>query len=320
MRKNVQGDKLIRHKVTIVGAGSVGVACAQHIAENAYANIVLVDAIDGIPQGRALDLLQCGPILGFGSKIVGSTSYEETEGSDIAVIAAGAGRKPNMSREDLLIANANVIREVTENIVKWSPNCIIVMVTNPLDAMVWLALQVSKFPRHRVIGQSGILDSARLATFISMELNVPVTSVSTCILGAHGDSMVPVLKLCTVSGSPITDLLPPDKIHTVMQRTLHGGEEIVSLLKTSAANAPGAAVSRMVDSILLDRRDILPCAAYLEGEYGIVDTVVGVPVRLGKKGIEEVVQIDLAPEENNALKQSAATVKCMIERMKSEDK
>ena len=307
----------MRNKITVVGAGNVGATCAQRIAEKGNADVVLVDIIEGLPQGKGLDMLQCGPILGFDSRVVGTNSYELTADSDIVVITSGVPRKPGMSRDDLLLTNMKIVKGVTESIVKYSPRCIIIMVANPLDAMVQLALKVSKFPRNRVFGQSGILDTARFRTFVAQELDVSVEDVFACVLGGHGDTMVPITRLSTVGGIPITELLPAETIKKIVDRTVKGGGEIVALLKTgSAFYAPSAATVQMVDAILLDKKQILPCAAYLEGEYGIRGLVVGVPAKLGKNGIERIIVIRLTPEENAALEKSAEAVKELVNIMK----
>ena len=307
----------MRNKVTVVGAGNVGATCAQRIAEKGYADVVLVDIIEGLPQGKALDMLQSDPLVASDAKLVGANSYEATAGSAVVVITSGVARKPGMSRDDLLLTNMKIVQGVTENIVKHSPNCIIVMVANPLDAMTQLALYVSKFPRHRVMGMAGILDTARMRTFIAQELNVSVEDVFALTLGGHGDTMVPLPRLATVGGVPITELLPPQKVAAIVDRTVKGGGEIVALLKTgSAYYAPSAAAVQMVEAILLDRKRILPCAAYLDGEYGIKGVVVGVPVKLGSKGIEQVIEIKLTPEEEALLKKSAEAVKELAQVMK----
>jgi malate dehydrogenase len=306
----------MRRKVSIIGAGNVGATCAFRIAEKGYADIVLLDIIEGLPQGKGLDMLEATPIIDSDVKIMGTNDYEETADSDIVVITSGVSRKPGMSRDDLVLTNMKIVQEVTEKVVQYSPNCIIIVVTNPLDAMTQLALHISKFPRNRVFGQSGILDSARFRTFIAQELNVSVKDVATCVLGGHGDTMVPIIRLCTVGGVPITELLPKEKIDSLVERTVKGGGEIVSLLKTgSAFYAPAAATAQMVDTIILDKKEILPCAAYLEGEYGINGVVVGVPVKLGKKGIERIIELELTPEEDAALKKSANAVRELVEVM-----
>jgi malate dehydrogenase len=306
----------MRSKISIIGAGNVGATCAFRIAEKGYADIVLLDIIEGLPQGKGLDMLEAIPLIDSDVKIVGTNDYGETANSDIVVITSGASRKPGMSRDDLVLTNMKIVREVTEKVVKYSPSCIIIMVTNPLDAMTQLALHISKFPRNRVFGQSGILDSARFRTFIAQELNVSVKDVSTCVLGGHGDTMVPITRLCTVGGVPITELLSKEKIDRLVERTVKGGGEIVSLLKTgSAFYAPAAATAQMVDVIILDKKEMLPCAVYLEGEYGINGVVVGVPVKLGKNGIEQIIELELTPEEDAALKKSANAVRELVEVM-----
>ena len=307
----------MRKKVTVVGAGNVGASCAQRIAEKGYADVVLVDIIEGLPQGKALDMLQSGPVVASDSRLIGTNNYEETQDSDIAIITSGVPRKPGMSRDDLLLTNVEIVKGVTESVIKHSPNCIIIMVTNPLDAMAQLALHVSKLPRSRVIGMSGILDTTRFRTFLAMELDVSVEDVSACVLGGHGDTMVPIPRLTTVGGVPITDILPQETIERIVNRTIKGGGEIVSLLKAgSAYYAPSAGVTQMVDSIILDKKRVLPCAAYLEGEYGIEGVFVGVPVKLGARGIEQIIEIKLTSEEDAALKRSAEAVRELIEVMK----
>ena len=309
----------MRNKVTVVGAGNVGASCAQRVAEKGYADVVLVDIIEGMPQGKALDILQSGPILNFDSTVIGTNAYEETADSNIVIITSGIARKPGMSRDDLILTNMKIIREVTENIVKHSPNCIIIMVTNPLDAMTQLALHASKFPKNRVMGQSGILDSSRFRTFIAMELGVSVDDVFACLLGGHGDTMLAIPRLTTVGGIPITDLLPKDTIDAIIERTVKGGAEIVSLLKTgSAYYAPSAATVQMVEAILFDKKKILPCAAYLEGEYGIAGAYVGVPAKLGSNGVEQVIELKLTEEESAALRRSADAVLELVKIMKLE--
>jgi malate dehydrogenase len=307
----------MRNKVTVVGAGNVGATCAQRIADRGYADVVLVDIIEGLPQGKALDMLESGPVVASDSQVLGTNNYDDTAGSDIAVITSGIPRKPGMSRDDLLLTNMEIVKGVTESVVKHSPNCIIILVTNPLDAMCQLALRVSKFPKSRVVGMSGILDTTRFRTFLAMELDVSVEDVFACVLGGHGDSMVPIPRLSTVGGVPITDILPRETIERIVERTVKGGGEIVSLLKAgSAYYAPSAATTQMVDAIILDKKRILPCAAYLEGEYGIDGVYLSVPVKLGSSGIEQVIEIKLTPEENAALKKSAEAVKELVQVMK----
>ncbi|NWF78095.1 MAG: malate dehydrogenase [Chloroflexi bacterium] len=307
----------MRSKVSIIGAGNVGATCAFRIAEKGYADIVLLDIIEGLPQGKALDMLEATPVTESDVKIIGTNDYQETANSDIVVIASGVPRKPGMSRDDLVLTNMKIVQEVTRKVVQYSPNCIIIMVTNPLDAMTQLALHVSKFPRNKVFGQSGILDSARFRTFVAQELGVSVKDVFACVLGGHGDTMVPIIRLCTVAGVPLTELLPKEKIDGLVKRTVKGGGEIVNLLKTgSACYAPAAATAQMVDAVVLDKKEILPCAVYLDREYGIKGVVVGVPVKLGKNGIEQIIELKLTPEESAALKKSAEAVRELVKLMK----
>lgn len=306
----------MRHKVSVIGAGNVGATCAFRIAERGYADVVLVDIIEGMPQGKGLDMLEATPVLGVDVNVIGTNSYEETAGSDVVVITSGIARKPGMSRDDLITTNAKIVQGVTENVAKQSPDCIIVVVCNPLDAMCQMALHVSQFPKHRVFGQSGVLDSARFRTFIAQELNVSVEDVFTCVLGGHGDTMVPVISLCTVGGVPITELLPQAKIDEMVKRTVNGGAEIVNLLKTgSAFYAPGVASAQMVEAILLDKKKILPCSTLLDGEYGISGVYVGVPCKLGKDGIEQVIELKLSPDEDAGLKRSAEAVRGLLQLM-----
>lgn len=307
----------MRNKVSVIGAGNVGASCAQRLAEKEYADVVLVDIVEGMPQGKALDMLQAGPIVGFDSRLIGTNGYEETANSDIVIITSGIARKPGMTRDDLLLTNTEIVKAVTQKVVEFSPNGIIIMVTNPLDAMTQLALGVSGFPRHRVFGMSGILDTARFRAFLALELNVSVEDIFAFVLGGHGDAMVPVPRLTTIGGIPITELLPKETVDRIVKRTIMGGGEIVSLLKTgSAFCAPSAAAVQMVDAIFLDKKKILPCAAYLDGEYDIRGVVVGVPVKLGKRGIEQIVEVKLTLEEQGALKKSAEGVRELIKIMK----
>ena len=304
-------------KVSIIGAGNVGATCVQRIAERGYADIVLVDIIEGLPQGKSLDMLESMPIFGCDRHIIGTNSYQETANSDVVVITSGVPRKPGMTREELLQTNMNIVTEVTRNVVSHSPNCIIIMVTNPLDAMTYLALRTSRFPKNRVMGLSGVLDSARLRSFIAAELNVSVEDVFACILGQHGEKMVIIPRLCTVCGVPITKLLPQETINRLVERTLKAGAEIVGLLKTgSAFYAPSAGVAQMVEVIILDKKQILPCATYLDGEYGIKDTVISIPVKLGKSGIEQIIELELTAEEKSALANSAQAVQELVKTMK----
>ena len=303
-------------KVSIIGAGNVGAACAQRIAEKGYADIVLVDIIEGLPQGKSLDMLESMPIFGCDRHIIGTNSYQETANSDVVVITSGVSRKPGMTREELLQTNMNIVTEVTRNVVSHSPACILIMVTNPLDAMTYLALRTSQFPKNRVMGLSGVLDTARLRSFIAAELNVSVEDVFACILGQHGEKMVILPRLCTVCGVPITKLLPQETINRLVERTLKAGAEIVGLLKTgSAFYAPSAGVAQMVEAIILDKKQILPCATYLDGEYGIKDTVISIPVKLGKSGIEQIIELELTLEEKAALADSVEAVRELINGM-----
>lgn len=300
----------MRKKVTVVGAGNVGANCALRIAGKSLADVVLVDVVEGVPQGKGLDLLQSGPVEGYDVNITGANDYEPTANSDIVVITAGFPRKPGMSRDDLLIANYEVVKSATEQAAKHSPNCIIILVTNPLDAMCWTALQISKFPKARVIGMAGVLDTARFRTFIAQELNVSMANVTAMVLGGHGDTMVPLVRLTSVSGIPLTELLDAATIDRLVDRARNGGAEIVKYLKTgSAYYAPSAAAVEMVESVLLDKKKVLPCSAYLEGEYGIHGLYVGVPVKLGAAGVEKLYSIKLLAEEQAALEKSAASVK-----------
>ena len=307
----------MRKKVTVVGAGNVGANCALRIAGKELADVVLVDVVEGVPQGKGLDILESGPVEGYDVSIVGANDYEPTANSDIVVITAGFPRKPGMSRDDLLLANYEVVKSATEQAVKYSPNSILILVTNPLDAMCWTSFQVSKFPKHRVIGMAGILDTARFRTFIAQELNVSMSNVTAMVLGGHGDTMVPLVRLSSVSGIPLTELLDQPTIDRLVQRARDGGAEIVKYLKTgSAYYAPSSATVEMVESILKDKKKVLPCAAYLQGEYGIKDLFVGVPVKLGARGIEKIYQIQLQPAEQAALEKSAVSVKELIDVIK----
>ncbi len=307
----------MRKKVTVVGAGHVGATVAQLIANKELADVVMTDIIDGLPQGKGLDMLESGPIEGYDAFIRGTNDYKDTANSDIIVITAGFPRKPGMSRDDLLMKNYEVIKAVVEPCVKYSPNSILVMVTNPLDAMAQAAWKISGFSKNRVLGMAGVLDTARFRAFIAVELNVSVENIFAFVLGGHGDDMVPLVRYTNVAGIPLAELLPKEKIDAIVERTRKGGGEIVSLLKTgSAYYAPGAAVAEMVESILKDKKKILPCSVYLEGEYGIRGVFVGVPVKLGARGVEQIIEIKLTPEEDAALKKSAAGVKELVEVMK----
>ncbi len=303
----------MRKKVTVVGAGNVGANCALRIADKELADVVLVDIIEGVPQGKGLDLLQSGPVQGYDVMVTGANDYEATANSDIVVITAGLARKPGMSRDDLLLANYDIVRQATEQAVKYSPNSILILVTNPLDAMCWTAFKVSKFSKNRVIGMAGILDTARFRTFIAQEIGVSVESITALVLGGHGDTMVPIVRLSSVSGIPLTELMDQATIDRLVTRTRNGGAEIVKYLKTgSAYYAPSAATVEMVEAILKDKKKVLPCAAYLEGEYGINGLFVGVPVNLGAAGIEKVYEVKLNADEKAMLDKSAAAVQELI--------
>lgn len=307
---------MARPKVTVVGAGNVGATTAQYIVERELADVVLTDVIEGLPQGKALDLLQAGPIHRYDCRLTGANDYKATAGSDIVVITAGLARKPGMSRDDLLQKNAEIVRGVVQEVVRLSSDAILIVVTNPLDAMAQLAWKTSGFPKQRVIGMAGVLDSARFRTFIAEELDVSVENVTAFVLGGHGDTMVPLPRYSTVAGIPITELLSKDRIEALVQRTANGGAEIVNLLKAgSAFYAPGASVTEMVEAILRDKKKILPCAAYLEGEYGIRGLYVGVPVKLGRRGIEQIIEITLTPDEAAALKRSASAVRELVDKL-----
>lgn len=307
----------MRKKVTVVGAGNVGANCGLRIAEKELADVVLVDVVEGVPQGKALDLLQSGPVQGYDVTLTGANDYEPTAGSDLAIITAGFPRKPGMSRDDLLMANYDVVRTATEQLVKYSPNCILVIVTNPLDAMAQAAYWVSKFSKNRVIGMAGVLDSARFRTFIAQELKVSVDNVTGVVMGGHGDTMVPVVRLTNVAGIPLTELMDQATIDKIVDRTRNGGAEIVKYLKTgSAYYAPSAAAVEMAESILKDKKKVLPCAAYLEGEYGIHGLFVGVPVKLGSRGIEQIYEVKLTAEEQVMLKKSADSVQELVDVLK----
>jgi malate dehydrogenase len=305
-------------KITVVGGGNVGASCAVNLAFKELGDVVLVDVVEGVPQGKGLDMLQMGPIEGYDVAVTGANDYEPTANSDVVVITAGLARKPGMSRDDLLLANYQVVKSVTESVVKYSPNAILVLVTNPLDAMCWTAHQISKFPKNRVIGMAGVLDSARFRTFIAQELDVSVENVTAVVLGGHGDTMVPVVRLSGVSGIPLAELIEPARLNAIVDRTRNGGAEIVKHLKTgSAYYAPSAAAVEMVESILKDKKKVLPCAAYLEGEYGINGLYVGVPVKLGAAGIEKIYEIQLTPDEKAALAKSAGAVQELVDVIKS---
>jgi malate dehydrogenase len=305
-----------RKKITVVGAGNVGATAAQRLAERDYADIVLVDIVEGIPEGKALDLNQCGPIVGYEPNMVGTTGYEETAGSDIVVITSGFPRQPGMSRDDLLAKNKEIVGGVTRQVAERSPDAIIIVVANPLDAMCHVAYEASGFPRQRVIGMAGVLDSARFRTFLSWELGASARDVTGFVLGGHGDTMVPVVSYTNVAGIPVSQKIEAGRLEEIVQRTRDGGAEIVAHLKKgSAYYAPSAATVEMVDSIVFDQKRILPCAALCDGEYGINDLFVGVPVKLGKDGIEEIIEIELTDDEQGQLKNSAAAVTELVEAL-----
>ncbi len=303
-------------KITIVGAGNVGATTAQRLFDKGYADIVLVDIIEGLPQGKALDILESGPVVGSDAKIIGTNSYEETAGSDIIVITSGIARKPGMSRDDLLLTNMKIVSDVVETTSTQSPDSILLIVTNPLDAMAQQALKISGFPKERVVGMAGVLDTARYRSFLAQELDVSVDAVQAYVLGGHGDTMVPTVGPTSIGGIPVSDLIPADRLEQIIQRTRDGGAEIVGLLKTgSAYYAPSASIVEMVGSIILDKKLILPCTAYLEGEYGLNDLFVGVPVKLGKTGIEHIFEFKLTKSELAALHKSAESVRETLEIM-----
>jgi len=303
----------MRKKVTIVGSGNVGATAAHWIASKELADVVLIDIVDGVPQGKGLDLLEAMPIEKRDSHVIGTNDYADTANSDIVVITAGVPRKPGMSRDDLLNINHKIMRDVVEKVVRYSPNTILIIVSNPLDAMAQAAYKLSGFSRNRVIGMAGVLDSARFRAFIAEELNVSVENVTAFVLGGHGDTMVPLARYSTVAGIPITELMDKDTIERLVQRTRDGGAEIVKYLKTgSAYYAPSAATTEMVEAILKDKKKILPCAAYLEGEYGISGLFVGVPCKLGERGLEDIIQIKLTAAEQDALERSAGAVKELV--------
>ena len=308
----------MRNKVTVVGAGNVGATTAQRIFDKGYADVVLVDIVDGLPQGKALDMLESGPILGTDATIIGTNGYEETAGSDVVVVTSGIARKPGMSRDDILLTNMKIVSSVVEQTAKHSPDSVHLIVTNPLDAMAQQALAVSGFPSKRVVGMAGILDTARYRTFLAEELGVSVNSVSAYVLGGHGDTMVPVVESTNVAGTPVSKLIDSKRLEEIVQRARDGGAEIVNYLKTgSAFYAPSASIAQMVEAIIFDKKEILPCTAYLQGQYGINDLYVGVPVKLGSDGVEEVVELNLNDDELIALRKSADAVQELIDVMAS---
>jgi malate dehydrogenase len=307
----------MRKKVTIVGSGNVGATLAQRLVDRELADVVMIDILEGIPQGKGLDMLEAGPVEGYDCSVIGTNDYKDTANSDIVVITAGIPRKPGMSRDDLLNTNSKIVGEVTRSTVSQSPNSIVIVVSNPLDAMCHVAYHESRLPKHRVFGMAGVLDSARFRTFIAMELKVSVENVTAFVLGGHGDTMVPLPRYSTVAGIPLPDLMTGEQIDRLVKRTRDGGAEIVGLLKTgSAYYAPSAAIAEMVEAILKDKKKILPCAAYLEGEYGIEGLYIGVPVKLGAKGIEQIIEIKLTAEEKAALEKSAAAVRELVNVLK----
>jgi len=307
----------MNRKLTVVGGGNVGATLAQRIADRELADVALIDIVEGMPQGKGLDMMQAGPVEGSDARVIGTNDYKDTAGSDVVVITAGIARKPGMSRDDLLNTNYKIVKECTENVVKHSPNCVLIVVSNPLDAMCQVAYRASGFPKHRVFGMAGVLDSARMRTFIAMELGVSVENVSAFVLGGHGDTMVPLPRYSTVSGIPITELLPADRVDAIVKRTASGGAEIVSLLKTgSAYYAPSSSAAEMVDAVLKDKHKILPCCCYLEGEFGIEDLYVGVPAQLGAKGVEKIWEIELTDPERSALQKSAEAVRELVTILK----
>src|SRR6266487_912121 len=307
----------MRQKVTIVGAGNVGASLAQRLVEKEIADVVLIDIIEGIPQGKALDIMESAPVEKFDARLSGANSYELSDGSDVIVVTAGLARKPGMSRDDLVQKNQEIVGAVVREAAPRSPDAVLIIVSNPLDAMCEVARRVSGFPRERVFGMAGILDSARMRWFIAEELEVSVESTHAFVLGGHGDTMVPLPRYSTVAGIPITKLLAKERIDAIVDRTRNGGAEIVNLLKTSAWYAPGAAAVEMVEAILKDKRKILPCAAYLQGDYGFNNLYVGVPVKLGRNGIEQIIEIKLTDEEDAALKKSAAAVQELFDTLKT---
>ena len=300
----------MKPKITVIGAGNVGAQCAYRLAQRAVGDVVLFDIVEGLPQGKALDMSQAGAVDEYSVSLTGTNDYKDTQGSALVVVTAGLARKPGMSRDDLIIKNAGIVRSVVENIVKYSPNCILLMVTNPLDVMTYHALKVSGFPKNRVMGMAPLLDAARMCYFISKATNVPITKVYAEVMGSHGDLMVPVPRLSTANGKPITELLSEEQIAHIIQKTKDGGAEIVALLKTgSAYYAPGSAAARMAEAIIKDKKEVIVTCCYLEGEYGINDMCMGVPAKLGKNGIEEIIKIELNKEEKEQLQHAAGAVK-----------
>ncbi|MGD2295560.1 MAG: malate dehydrogenase [Candidatus Aminicenantes bacterium] len=307
----------MRKKITVIGAGHVGEVTAFKIAEKELGDVVLLDIIEDMPIGKGLDIREGGPVGKYDSAIIGTNSYADTAKSDIVVITAGKPRKPGMSRDELVDSNFNIVKPVTEEVVKHSPDAMLLVVSNPLDAMAYTAFKVSGFPKNRVFGMAGILDTTRFRAFLAMELNVSVESIQALVLGGHGDTMVPISRYTTVSGIPVSHFIPQDKLDSIIERTRKGGGEIVKYLKTgSAYYAPSLAVAEMVESIVKDKKKILPCAAYLEGEYGIKDLYFGVPIKLGANGVEEIIEIDLNDQEKEMIKNSEAAVRTIIDLLK----
>jgi len=307
----------MNRKVTVVGAGNVGATLAQRLADREIADVVLIDIVEGMPQGKGLDIQEAAPVEGSDARVVGTNDYKDTAGSEVVVITAGIARKPGMSRDDLLNTNYKIVKDCTENVLRHSPNAILIVVSNPLDAMCQVAFKVSGLPRHRVFGMAGVLDSARMRAFIALELGVSVENVHAFVLGGHGDSMVPLPRYSTVAGVPITELLPQERVDAIVKRTANGGAEIVSLLKTgSAYYAPSASAAEMVDAVLKDKHKVLPCCCYLEGEFGVKGLYVGVPAQLGGKGVEKIWEIRLSADEEKALHKSAAAVKELVDVLK----
>jgi malate dehydrogenase len=307
------------NKITIVGAGNVGATTAHYIAERELGEIILVDipATETMPAGKALDMMEAGPVVGYDTRIHGTTDYDLTADSDVVIITAGVARKPGMSREDLVHTNQKIVTDVVNQVKETSPEAILIVVTNPLDTMAYVAKQVSGFPRERVVGQAGVLDTARMRAFISMELDVSAQNIHAFVLGGHGDEMVPLPRYSTVAGIPITELLSPERIEAIVDRTRQGGAEVINLLRTTSAYyAPGASVAKMVEAILRDKHLILPCSAYLQGEYGLYDMYFGVPVKLGRDGVEQILEIQLAPDEREMLDKSVALVRSTLANLK----
>ncbi len=301
-------------KITVIGAGNVGATTVQRLAEKEMGDVVMVDIVPDLPQGKALDMMEAGPVCGFDTRVIGANGYEETKDSDVVVITSGIARKPGMSRDDLLKTNAGIVKSVTEQVAKTSPKAVLIVVSNPLDAMTYVAHKVSGFPAERVIGMAGVLDSARFRAFLAMEIGVSVEDVHATVLGGHGDTMVPVIKNTTVAGMPVTEFIPKERLEAIVQRTRDGGAEIVKLLKTgSAYYAPSASVAEMVESILKDKKRILPCAALCQGPYGVPGLFVGVPAVLGRGGVERIIEMKLSDEEKAGLQKSVAAVKELCE-------